>query len=79
MRLDLPSYLKIHDSGNVMHTVLYSAEPTEIAAPIVTRPVPVSTAQGNEYLVDKTMKHSNRICVYQLLTVKKGAPTHAAE
>ncbi len=57
VRLDLPCHVKIHEVVNVMHTVPYSAQPTEIAAPVVPRPDPDPTVQGNEYVVDKILKH----------------------
>ena len=62
-----------------MHTVPYYERPIEIAAPVVQRPDPVPTVEGNEYLVDKILKHGKRGRGYQFLTIMKGAPTHDAE
>ncbi len=79
VRLDLPCHLKIHDVVNEMRTAPYSEQPTEIAAPIVPRPDPIPTVQGNKYVVDEILTHPKRSRGYQFLTLMRGDPTHDAE
>ncbi len=70
-RLNLPSHLEIHVVVNMVHTVPHSEQPSEIAAPVVQRPDPVTSIEGTEYIVDKILKHRKQRGEYQFLTLMK--------
>ncbi len=78
-RLELPSHVKIHDVVNVMRTVPFSDQPSDISGPVVQRPDPVPAVEGTEYVVDKILRHRKRGRGFQFLTLVKGNPTHEAE
>ena len=79
IRIELPTHLKIHDVVNVMYTVPYSEQLSDIAAPVVQKGEPVPTLEGNEYVVEKILKHRKRGYGYQFLTLMREAPIHDAE
>ncbi len=79
VKLELPKHFKIHDVVNVMHTVPFHKQNSEIAPPVVNRPDPVPTIEGTEYIVDKILKHRRKGRGFQFLTLMKGDPTHDAE
>ena len=64
---------------NVMHTVPFHKQNTEIAPPVVHRPDPVPAVEGIDYVVDKILNHRRKGRGFQFLTLMKGDPTHDAE
>ena len=80
VKLELPTQVKIHDVVNVVHTVPYKEQSTEISAPVVPKPDPVPGAGGEEeYHVEEILKHRKRGKGYQFITTWKGYPSHDAE
>ena len=79
VRVDLPDNLKIHDVIHVMHTVPYYEQPGDIVDSVPSIPEPISTDEGNEYVVEKVLKHKKRGRGYSFLALWKGYPTHEAE
>jgi len=78
VRLDLPSYVKIHPVVHVSHTVPFVEQPKDISKPIAERPAPIPRIQGEEHVVDKILNHRRRGRGYQFLTLMKGDPIHDA-
>ena len=79
VRLDLPEHFKIHPVVHVSHTVPFVEQPREIGQAVQQRPEPIPTVQGEEYVVDKILKHRKRGRGYQVLTLMKGEPQHDAK
>lgn len=79
VQLELPHHLKIHNVVNVIHTVPYFEQPAEIGLFVPPRPNPVPTMEGEEYVVEKILKHRRKGKGFQFLTLMKGDPTHDAE
>lgn len=78
LRLELPSHLKIHPVVHVVHTLPFVEQLPDIARPIIERPAPVPTVNGNEQVVEKILKHRARGRGYQFLTLMKDASTRDA-
>lgn len=78
VRLDLPTHFKIHPVVHVSHTVPFIEQPADISQPVPPRPEPVPTVSGQEYIVEKILKHRKRGRGYQFLTLMKGEPNHDA-
>ena len=68
VQLELPNHLNIHNVINVIHTVPYNHQPTEIAAPDPVRPDPVPAMERDEYQVECILKHRKRRRGFQFLT-----------
>ena len=79
VELELPSHFKIHKVVNIMHTVPYHEQPDDIGVILPSRPDPVPTVDGEEFVVDKILQHRKRGRGFQFLTLMKGSPTHDAE
>ena len=79
VKLELPHHLKIHNVVNVIHTVPYFDQPAEIGVSVPPKPNPVPTMKGDEYVVEKILKHRRKGKGFQFLTLMKGDPTHDAE
>ena len=79
VRLDLPDHFKIHPKVHVSHTVPFMEQPKDISQPVAPRPEPLPTIHGDEYVVDKILKHRKRGRGYQFLTLMKYYPNHDAK
>ncbi len=78
VRLDLPDHFKIHPVVHVIHTTPFVEQPEDISQPVIPRPQPVPTVDGEEHVVDKVLAHRKRGRGYQFLTQMKGEPDHDA-
>ena len=74
MKLDLHDHFKIHPVVHVIHTIPYVEHPEDISQPVLPRPEPIPTVQGEEQVVDKVLPHQKRGRGYQFLTLMKGDP-----
>lgn len=60
----------------VCHTTPCVEQPVKTLKCIPERPAPVPKDEGNDYLVEKILKHRKRGRGYQFHTKLKGAPHH---
>ena len=79
IRLALPAHIRIHPVWNIAHNIPYRQQPSDICQPFPTLPVPVTSAGGDSFVVDKILGHRKRGRGYQWLTLMKDAPQHDAQ
>jgi len=60
LRLELPDHFKIHPVVHLSHTIPYVEQPSDISAHVPTRPEPIPMITGDEFEVDKILKHRKR-------------------
>ncbi len=79
LKLELPSYVEMHDVVNMMDTFPYKSQLNDISAPVTPRPDPLPSFEGEECQIDRILNHRRKGRGFQFLTLMKGFPTHDAE
>ena len=79
IRLELPPSMRIHPVVNMWHTSPYYEQPAEISnTPMLEYPQPTSTSLGDEYDVERILRHLKIGNSHQFLVQWKGYPTTEA-
>ena len=61
VQVELPSYLKMHNVINSIHTVPYFEQPDEIAAEVPNKPDTVPRNNDEDYVVEAILKHRRKV------------------